>query len=87
MTIAHTLLPSDPRHGSLHGYNSFQCRCNACRQAMRDYRAKARTRLTPDDARHGLASTYTNLACRCLACTTAEARRNAASYAARRGNA
>lgn len=31
------LPPDDPRHGSLHGYYTFNCRCDPCRNAFKQY--------------------------------------------------
>ena len=38
------LPPGDPRHGTLHGYTSFGCRCEDCTTARREYeRGRAAT--------------------------------------------
>jgi hypothetical protein len=31
------LAPGDPRHGTINGYNSYECRCQACKDAIVDY--------------------------------------------------
>lgn len=39
-----TLLPGDPRHGSVNGYKNFGCRCDSCTEAEAQYRARLRER-------------------------------------------
>jgi len=37
-------LPSDPRHGTRHGYNKLGCRCHACSAASAEYGRELRAR-------------------------------------------
>jgi len=61
------------RHGTLHGYNHYQCRCPDCRQAVRDhnrtYQARIHTQLAtnPDHPAHATLHGY-NCGCRCQSC-------------------
>ena len=57
------------RHGTVDGYYSFKCKCDACRAASRAYRAELRSRPIP----HGTATGYQNRGCRCEPCREAEA--------------
>jgi hypothetical protein len=34
--------PKDERHGTVHGYASYRCRCDRCRAAWREYRRATR---------------------------------------------
>lgn len=72
-----TFAADDERHGTVHGYGNFRCRCTRCREAQvadcfvrRADRAE-RLRRDPSLAEHGNASTYFNWACRCVECRVA----------------
>jgi hypothetical protein len=66
--------PSWEGHGTLTGYHKVACRCDRCRQAMRE-RARERTaenllRPVPEQW-HGTANGYGNYGCRCDPCKAA----------------
>ena len=64
-------------HGTHGRYSNHGCRCDLCKQAIRDYRAELRVRkgLPPQEPRraaeHGTHGRYSNHGCRCDACTKA----------------
>lgn len=62
-------LPSRERrdHGTTYRYKQG-CRCDECREAIRENRRKMRAR---GPKVHGRESSYTNYGCRCEACSTA----------------
>ena len=59
-------------HGKYSTYVNKSCRCDECKQAARDYRARLTARGLPaDDDRHGTRNGYTNYGCRCAPCRIA----------------
>lgn len=68
--------PTDPRHGTLNGYNNLRCRCDECTlantESVRQLREERSKREVPPEI-HGKATTYANWVCRCDACTAAHA--------------
>ncbi|WP_406444434.1 hypothetical protein OHB14_36430 [Streptomyces sp. NBC_01613] len=79
--------PVDHGHGDHRTYQKG-CRCDDCREALRQYHAELRAKWrqdpsSADRAGHGKSTTYRNHACRCTKCT--EANRVATNeYRARR---
>lgn len=66
------LTPDDPRHGTSNGYGTHGCRCDTCKNYVRE-RNKARSlaALAVDDSRHGTRNGYGH-GCRCDRCRDAE---------------
>ena len=68
-------LPADdPRHGSVHAYGLYGCRCPKCKAAKANYshqRVLNHDGLPPGDPRHGRVSTYVDYGCRCAHCRVA----------------
>ena len=63
----------DVQHGKKSTYSIYGCRCNACKDAAKDYSKQYRENRPPledDDPRHGTANGY-SYGCRCGDCTTA----------------
>ena len=71
------LTPTGIDHGTMRGYRTQGCRCEACRAANREYQrgARARAALTwailPESQQHGTDNAYTNYGCRCGPCRAA----------------
>jgi hypothetical protein len=69
------LVPDDPRHGTNSGYVNFRCRCAACVEARKVYRAERRANPNPtaraEKSEHGMLSRYTKHGCRCDECRAA----------------
>lgn len=62
------------RHGTITGYFSQECRCEACTAACRDYIAERRRKLRgTDPPQHGTNYAYQTFGCRCAACSKAAA--------------
>ena len=61
-----------PKHGTVYRYQQG-CKCNLCRQASRDQRARMRSKAEPPT--HGL-SGYTNYGCMCDVCRAAGSQNN-----------
>lgn len=72
MSRSEPIVPGDgdPRHGTVNGYTNLKCRCDKCKQAIRDQKAAGLP--DPEDPRHGTASGYVNNGCRCARCTEAQ---------------
>ena len=71
------MLPSDPRHGTVNGYNNLHCRCERCVEAWSVFskiRRSGARNLAPDDPRHGTPSGYHYWSCRCELCRAGEAK-------------
>lgn len=61
-------------HGTLSGYTNHGCRCDTCRAASTQYRARRRAEAATEpiwDGVHGTLNGYQNYSCRCNACTSA----------------
>lgn len=77
------MTPDDPRHGTANGYGNLKCRCDACREAWRQYepsraaQERYRRRLGMQPAKrgrtHGIRATYVH-GCRCDECREADRR-------------
>lgn len=59
------------RHGTLLGYHSDLCRCEACTAFARTYQAAWRERHKGQAKTHGNLSSYMNYSCRCDVCRAA----------------
>ena len=73
-----SFVPRHVPHGERYTYVYYQCRCDLCQKANREYFAQKRSERSaqekdPDDPRHGTRSFYTNYGCRCDSCTAAHA--------------
>lgn len=78
---------------SRYAYTRYQCRCQECREANREYQqvknAERARRLAAEFDRlpHGSASTYGNWGCRCVPCAEAMSRKNDRASAVRKAAA
>ena len=66
-------------HGTVSGYINWGCRCEPCRQGLRDYYGtkSLAQHLADIESKHGTEGRYVTRRCRCKLCRTAatEARR------------
>lgn len=65
------------KHGLPSTYTNKRCRCDLCKEAIREYNKSRRQGLSPEDPRHGTPGGYSNHGCRCLECKSAIATSNA----------
>lgn len=76
-------------HGTYTAYTTRSCRCDDCKQAMKDYRQSLKAQGLPEgDRRHGTRNGYYNYGCRCEGCSEAArkySRSRVESGAIRRG--
>lgn len=66
--------PDDKRHGTVNGYNNYDCRCDRCKKAHADDAQKRKTdrRNAPTPRHvHGTVNGYDNYGCRCTRCKAA----------------
>lgn len=82
------LSPDSPLHGTITGYNFYQCACDRCKDAARKYRQdlarrRAENPLPESDPRHGTRSGY-DWGCRCSSCREANSARQRRNYLERK---
>ena len=70
------------KHGSASTYVNYGCRCDDCKEKMRQTVRDRKAAITPDDPRHGTAGFYSNHGCRCDECREAVRQANADRRAA-----
>lgn len=72
------LLPDDPRHGTVAGYDLYRCKCEPCLRVKQESRERGQASrrasgLPEGDPRHGTLTGYKGWGCKCARCRKANA--------------